>query len=96
MEHAEKFELLDRQDKSGKPHPSSYPSFVIVDQEKRRQEQQMEKANRYLLPAKAVDVFGKESEPICDYLRCHHEFSVHGVRTSKCKCKHPQNPVIGA
>ena len=95
MEQAKKFELLDRQDKSGKPDPSSYPRFAIVDQEKRKHEQQLEKADHYLT-AKAVNVFGKKSEPICDYLRCHHEFSVHGLRTSKCKCKQPQNAAIGA
>ena len=43
-----------------------------------------------------IDVFGKETEPICDYLRCHHKFSEHGLRVSKCQCKHPRNSAAGA
>jgi hypothetical protein len=42
-----------------------------------------------------IDVFGKETEPICDYLRCHHKFSVHGLG-KLCECKHPRNTTIGA
>ena len=42
---------------------------------------------------KVTDVWGKESEPICTYYRCKHKFSEHG--TSLCRCKHPQNTVIG-
>jgi hypothetical protein len=37
-----------------------------------------------------IDVFGKETEPICEYLRCHHRFSGHGLRKRKCQCKHPR------
>ena len=40
-----------------------------------------------------VDVFGKKSEPICKYYRCHHKFSEHG--SNICHCKHPRNRVIG-
>jgi hypothetical protein len=43
-----------------------------------------------------IDVFGKETEPICDYLRCHHKFSEHGLRIRKCQCKHPCNSAVGA
>jgi hypothetical protein len=92
-EQVEKFELLDRSFKGGKlPPPSPYP----VAQEKGRQERRPEKTANYLSTAKAINVFGIRSEPICDYLRCRHEFSSHGLRTSKCKCKHPQNAAIGA
>lgn len=42
-----------------------------------------------------VDVFGKVSEPIYRYLRCHHNFSVHGDESHICKCRHPQNRIIG-
>jgi len=42
-----------------------------------------------------VDVFGEVSEPICNYLRCHHKFSNHGEESHICKFKHPQNRVIG-
>jgi hypothetical protein len=91
MEQVEKFELLDRPFKSAEPVP---PSSERVDQEKLRREHRLETTGRILLTAKIVDVFGKESEPICDYLRCHHEFSVHGLTASKCKCKHPQNAAV--
>ena len=40
-----------------------------------------------------IDVFGKKSEPTCNYYRCHHKFSEHG--SNICRCKHPQNRVIG-
>jgi hypothetical protein len=96
MEQAERFELLDRHYKSGTPGPSSYPGFLIVKKEKEKQEQRLEETDHSQLTAKAVDVFGKQSDPICDYLRCHHKFSVHGLRDSKCRCKHPQNAAIGA
>jgi hypothetical protein len=42
-----------------------------------------------------VDVFGKASEPICNYLRCHHKFSIHGEESHICKCRHPQNRILG-
>jgi hypothetical protein len=45
------------------------------------------------LRTNVIDVFGKETEPICDYLRCHHKFSEHGLR--KCQCKHPRNSAAG-
>jgi hypothetical protein len=48
------------------------------------------------LRTNVIDVFGKETEPICDYLRCHHKFSEHGLRIRKCQCKHPSNSAAGA
>jgi len=42
-----------------------------------------------------IDVFGEEAEPICNYLRCHHKFSVHGLGKRICQCKHAQNIIIG-
>ena len=42
-----------------------------------------------------IDVFGEEAEPICNYLRCHHKFSVHGLGKRICQCKHAQNITIG-
>jgi hypothetical protein len=59
MEQAEKFELLDRQDKNGKPDPSQYFAFIIVKQEKGKEEQWSEKTDHYPVTAKAIDVFGK-------------------------------------
>jgi len=51
-----------------------------------------DKQDQYLR-TNVIDVFGKETEPICDYLRCHHKFSEHG---RKCQCKHPRNSAAGA
>ena len=54
-----------------------------------------DKQDQYLR-TNVIDVFGKETEPICDYLRCHHKFSEHGLRIRKCQCKHPRNSAAGA
>lgn len=43
-----------------------------------------------------IDVFGRATEPICDYLRCHHKFSEHGLGMRICQCKHPCNRAVGA
>jgi hypothetical protein len=91
MEQVEKFRLLDRSLNGGRlSPPSSYPVA------QGRQERRPEKTGNFLSTVRAINVFGIKSEPICDYLRCHHEFSLHGLRASKCKCKHPQNAAIGA
>jgi len=56
-----------------------------------------EKTPRKQSPTKTtvIDVYGEVAEPICDYLRCHHRLSVHGLGTGKCKCRHPQNITVG-
>jgi hypothetical protein len=46
-------------------------------------------------PSKVIDVFGQESEPICNYYRCHHKFSFHNLNSHTCHCKHPKNSTIG-
>jgi hypothetical protein len=38
------------------------------------------------LRTNVIDVFGKETERICDYPLCHHKFSEHGRRICKCQC----------
>jgi hypothetical protein len=50
--------------------------------------------DKQYLRTNVIDVFGKETEPICDYLRCHHKFSEHGL-ILKCQCKHPRNSAAG-
>jgi hypothetical protein len=45
--------------------------------------------------AKVIDVFGQESEPICNYYRCHHKFSFHRLNSHTCHCKHPTNSTTG-
>ena len=43
-----------------------------------------------------IDVFGQKVEPICNYYRCHHKFSLHGCKShTSCHCKHPVNSIIG-
>lgn len=39
----------------------------------------------------AMDVYGRQIEPICIYRTCSHKFSIHGHSCSKCKCRHPLN-----
>jgi len=53
-----------------------------------------DKQDRYLR-TNVIDVFGKKTESICDYLRCRHKFSEHGF-ISKCQCKHPSKSAAGA
>ncbi|MFY9797456.1 MAG: hypothetical protein WAJ93_17355, partial [Candidatus Nitrosopolaris sp.] len=55
----------------------------------------LDKQDQYLR-TNVIDVFGKETEPIYDYLRCHHKFSDHGLKIRKCQCKHPRNSATGA
>ncbi|HYY50546.1 MAG TPA: hypothetical protein VE643_06715 [Nitrososphaeraceae archaeon] len=40
-----------------------------------------------------LDVLGQPAEPICTYYRCHHEFSLYGTRS--CRCKHAMNNTLG-
>ena len=61
----------------------------------KEQEYILDKQDQYLR-TNVIDVYGKETEPICDYLRCHHKFSEHGIRIHKCQCKHPRNNAAGA
>ena len=100
MEQAEKFELFDKPMEIDRSVPSfsSYShSMTVKDKGKEEEKQHLSKEiGNYQLTTMAIDVFGKEVEPICDYLQCHHKLSVHGLSASKCRCKHPQNDVIGA
>ena len=42
----------------------------------------------------AIDVYGQQIEPICNYRTCNHKFSTHG-HSSKCKCRHALNYAAG-
>jgi hypothetical protein len=44
---------------------------------------------------KVIDVYGQQTEPICNYRRCNHKFSVHGYYTHKCKCRNAINYAAG-
>lgn len=67
----------------------------IEGRESHQEQQQLNGLSLYK-KTKVIDVFGKEAEPICDYLRCHHKFSMHGLDTRNCQCKHPSNSAVGA
>jgi hypothetical protein len=58
-------------------------------------EENKKKVNPYPYGSKVVNVLGEETEPICDYLSCHHKFSEHGKNKQVCKCMHPQNRIMG-
>jgi hypothetical protein len=69
-----------------------YPQHEIREQSRR---QQLISRNRQEEQTKIIDVYGQEVEPICNYHRCHHKFSLHGLGTPICKCYHPQNDTTG-
>jgi hypothetical protein len=69
---------------------NSSNSTTIVGRGKILQQQSSDQANMI------IDVFGQKIEPICNYYRCYHKFSLHGSRTHvSCHCKHPVNSIIG-
>ncbi|MGA9154763.1 MAG: hypothetical protein WBZ36_29620 [Candidatus Nitrosopolaris sp.] len=89
-------EQIERIDLLSKPLPlvqaiRNYTQAVI--EEKRPHKQLFSKLSPTITTV--IDVYGEVAEPICDYLRCHHRLSVHGLGTSKCKCRHPQNITVG-
>ncbi len=100
MEQAEKFELFNRPMAIDILAPFSSYSYLMTEKGKEERDEEerrlSKKISNYQITTKAIDVFGKEVEPLCDYLRCHHKLSVHGLSSSKCRCKHPKNDVIGA
>ena len=97
MEQAEKFELYDKPLISD-TSVASFKNYSqsIVAEEKRLQKQQESPEKLSPTTTKVIDVFGEMAEPICDYLRCHHKLSVHGLGTRVCQCRHPRNIAIGA
>lgn len=96
QEQEEKFAF-----RSTMPNPSK--SYQLLDtssfrsQSARYREKKSSVLTNIFKDKKVVDVFGEEKEPICNYLRCRHRFSLHGLKAHKkiCTCKHPQNSIIG-
>lgn len=86
VEQADKSEISTRSRTLGPAHEGGND---------KEHEHMLDKQSQYL-KTNVIDVFGKETEPICDYLRCHHKFSEHGLRIGKCQCKHPRNSAAGA
>jgi hypothetical protein len=91
-----KMEQIERIDLHNKPLPllQAFRNDSKAGIEAKRSRRSLfEKLSPTITPV--VDVYGEVAEPICDYLRCHHRLSVHGLETSKCKCRHPQNITVG-
>ena len=80
-EELEKVE--SERDNSAVSDKYSQPATIIVEQSTVRQHQ-----------SKAIDVYGQQIEPICNYRTCNHKFSTHGHGT-QCKCRHPLNYAAG-
>ena len=87
--------MVEQMDKSKLSASSRIQSSADGAENNKQQEYIFDKQDQYLR-TNVIDVFGKETEPICDYLRCHHKFSEHGLRIRKCQCKHPRNSAAGA
>jgi hypothetical protein len=87
--------MVEQMDKSKLSASSQIQSSADGGENNKQQKYILEKQDQYLR-TNVIDVFGKQTEPICDYLRCHHKFSEHGLRVSKCQCRHPRNSAAGA
>jgi hypothetical protein len=85
--------MVEQTDKGKSPASSQIQSSADVAEDNKQQKYIIDRQDQYLR-TNVIDVFGKETEPICDYLRCHHKFSEHGLRI--CQCKHPHNSAAGA
>ena len=72
------------------------PSKPSGERENSEQHQQLLDEKGQYTRTNVIDVFGSATEPICDYLRCHHKFSEHGLGMPICRCKHPRNSAVGA
>ena len=73
------------------PQPATATTAQIEEQSRHQPTQQQQQQQL----TKVIDVFGRETEPICSYHTCHHKFSLHGLNARVCKCNHPQNYTIG-
>ncbi len=90
-------ELYDRSLIAGKAVHSfnNYSQSFVVEEKRQWNQQSVDKLSHSPTTTKVIDVFGEEGELICDYLRCNHKFSVHGLGTSVCQCRHPHNTRVG-
>lgn len=93
-----KMEQIERVDLHNKPLPfvpsfRNYSQSIVAEEKRPRKQELLQKLSPTI--TYVIDVYGEEAEPICDYFRCHHRLSVHGIGTSVCKCRHPQNIAVG-
>ena len=73
----------------------SYPQPVTAIMAQTEEQLRHQPTQQQQQLTRVVDVFGRETEPICSYHTCHHKFSLHGLGARVCNCKHPQNYTIG-
>ena len=80
------------------PNPAfleKYPQPAIIEESHRQQQMITEQQKEQKRKTKVTDVYGQQTEPVCNYHTCHHKFSLHGHSTRICRCNHPQNDTIG-
>ena len=70
--------MVEQMDKSKLSASSQIQSSPDVAENDKQQKYILDKQDQYLR-TNVIDVFGKETEPICDYLRCHRWFSYGGL-----------------
>ena len=75
--------------------PSSNTKTMIMTTTQAGESVLMKQQQQQSERPKVIDVFGQQSEPICNYSRCHHKFSFHSLKSHTCHCKHPKNSTIG-
>lgn len=82
-------EPLERANSTFLGRYSSSQTTKIIQKQLQQQQQQQQQL-------KIIDVFGKLTEPICNYHKCNHKFSIHGrINSHICKCHHPRNYATG-
>jgi hypothetical protein len=102
-EEAERIEFRNKLDSiylsSSKPRDESTITTTEEEDDDELQQQKKEEEGEEQETEQSqemiVNVYGQKSEPICTYHRCHHKFSLHGLGSRKCKCKHPMNNTLG-
>ena len=92
LEKIIQFELANTNSTLFKSYPQPATANTAQTEQSRHQPTQQQQQQQL---TKVVDVFGRETEPICSYHTCHHKFSLHRHSTRTCKCHHPQNHIVG-
>jgi hypothetical protein len=64
----------------------NYPQPVTATMAQTEEQSRRQPARQQQQLTRVVDVFGQETEPICNYHTCHHKFSLHGLSGRVCKC----------
>jgi hypothetical protein len=92
LEKIIQFKLANTNSTLFKSYPQPATATTAQTEQSRHQPTQQQQQQQL---TKVIDVFGRETEPICSYHACHHKFSLHRHSTRTCKCHHPQNHIVG-